>query len=741
MPPVWRRLIATLKDCGVTIAAANTEARAAKESDLAALHRFVAGSASESLRGDGSVAQFEADTTLMAAEALAEWLAAGSEDELGGTVVVCPEGDSALLDLVLQARGLPALGLSAPSPFRGALQVLSLAFACAFAPFDARALLNLLMLPRPPIGRRAAGRLIRALVSEPGIGGPRWTEAWSNIERDLSERFADRPPAEAKAEVEKRLARWSEWTRAAEYDRNAGMTAETARAIAARVAGRALQTDAGVGDSLLMALAGAASSLGAAIGALGQIRLPALLIERMISQVLADGSANPDHIATAGGLRGVRDPGAVWGEVSRVIWWGFTGPGERVPVSPWSEAEREALAAAGCVIETPEAITSRQTYRATLPLRCAGAQILFVRAAMAGAEETVSHPLAHLLHPLLHPAGEKIRLRAEALLGRETTYFARRAIRREPAALLSLPAPRAQWMLPAPAVARLATRKESASSFERMTACQFRWLVQDVLRLSRGRFAEIPNADQLIGSLAHALAERAFPPGPVAPDADIRATIEAAFEALVLEIAAPLLQPENAGELAAAREKAPAALSHLADFLRRRGIEVVGTEQTRDASFGAGFAVTGRIDLMVRDPRQGLGVIDLKWSHSARRRREELEQGRALQLATYGAIAEPGRSVPGAYYLLRQRRLIGPSGAFVAEEMADAPRELAQTWSDLLADWELWRKLAENGTALALGLPEALERLPENLAIAPGEDPCRYCELTSLCRVGEEALR
>ena len=63
---------------------------------------------------------------------------------------------------------------------------------------------------------------------------------------------------------------------------------------------------------------------------------------------------------------------------------------------------------------------------------------------------------------------------------------------------------------------------------------------------------------------------------------------------------------------------------------------------------------------------------------------------------------------PGAYYLLRQRRLIGPSGAFVAEEMVDAPRDLAQTWSYLFATWRLWRKLAQDGTALALGLPEAV---------------------------------
>ena len=84
---------------------------------------------------------------------------------------------------------------------------------------------------------------------------------------------------------------------------------------------------------------------------------------------------------------------------------------------------------------------------------------------------------------------------------------------------------------------------------------------------------------------------------------------------------------------------------------------------------------------------------------------------------------------------------MGPAGAFVAEEVVDAPRDLAETWSDLMADWRLWRGLAEEGTALALGLPEAVEHLPVGLAIAPAEDPCRYCDLTSLCRIGGEAQR
>jgi hypothetical protein len=56
-----------------------------------------------------------------------------------------------------------------------------------------------------------------------------------------------------------------------------------------------------------------------------------------------------------------------------------------------------------------------------------------------------------------------------------------------------------------------------------------------------------------------------------------------------------------------------------------------------------------------------------------------------------------------------------------------------------LETWRLWRDLAAQGVALGTGLPEAADHFPEGLGIPPGEEPCRYCELTSLCRVTEEA--
>lgn len=735
-PAIWRRVLEMLALCGVTVGDLPAQGAGPVGSDLGQVQRFLAGEKHEALAGDGTICLVEGDTTLAVAEAVAEWLAACDAAALGGTVVLAPRGDTALLDRALQAKGLPALGLSAASPFRGALQVLPLAFACEWAPFDARALLSLLMLPHTPVGGRAARRLAKALAREPGLGGERWREAWAGIEQDLAARFAGQQDARRK--VDKRLARIAEWTRFSGADRAVGMTVAEIRAVADRVGAWARRIDAGRADARLMAVNGAAATLAAVIEVFGQERVPAHLLDRIIAEVLALGARNPEHVATAGGLRAVRDPGALWGGADRIVWWEFQGAGERVRPLPWSRSESDALARAGCVLEAQAARSALVSQAAAAALRLARRQVLLVRSARSGDEETTSHPLAHQLHPLLAPAGDRVRIRAEALFAAPVVPFAGRTIRRIRSEAGSLPALKGKWDLPAAVAARLAQRKESATSFGRMVDCQMRWLMFDVLGLRPGWFSEIPRADRLIGEVAHALAQEIFAPGPIPGQAEVAARVASLFDAVVAAIATPLLQPEHAGDLAAARRLVPAALGTLAKVLRDKGVEVEGTELAVDATVGEGYAVTGRVDLLVRHPVHGAGVVDLKWTRSAKARREELEKGRALQLATYGATVKPGSAVPGAYYLLRQRRLIGPEGAYVAEEAIGANRTLADTWQDLRDTWRQWRDLAEAGTALALGIEEGRAQVPQGLPVEPGKEPCRFCEMTGLCRVGRE---
>ncbi|MDG2513453.1 PD-(D/E)XK nuclease family protein [Sphingobium yanoikuyae] len=735
LPPLWQALIEALETSGAKISRVSASENAV--SDLSHVQAFLEDGSPATLAGDGSFVIVEADTALTAAEAAAEWLAHCSEAELHGTVIVNADGDTALLDGALRARGLPALGLSASSPWRGALQVLPLAFAASWAPFNAKAMLDLLMLPRPPIPRSAARKLAYALSREPGTGGAAWIAAWAAIESDLS----DRMPEEPQKKRDAKLDAWRQWTSGALYQRHEGMPAEAAKSIASRVAQWALETNAGTADPLFLTLVGAATALTQAIDVLNIDILSPLLLGRMIDQVLADGAQNPNHVATSGGLRAVRHPGAIWDQAKHVLWWDFKGPGESVTPLPWSREEIAVLKATGCNIESPAATAARIGWSNANAVHRAGERLILFSPALSAGEETTSHPLAHQLNPLTAPAGDMVRWSAEQLLQGSSHELAGRKLFREAIAPACPPMPRAHWSLPASVIAKLDDRIESATSLEHLADCQIRWLLLDVLRLSRGRVAEIPGTNQLLGNLAHELANRVFPAGS-APDPDtVFSQANSLFDELLSAIAAPLQQPEYAGELAAARVKVPAALAQLAQLLKAMDAKVIGTEIERERKFVDGPHVKGRIDMLVEHPAHGTGVIDLKWSRSVKHRRNELAEGRSIQLATYGAIANPNSAAhtPGAFYMLDQRQMIGLNGTFLAEEVVQSGHSLPDTWTNLVSTWQIWRDLARSGTAVAAGVHEAEAHIPADLPIEPGTEPCRYCELTALCRVGVEA--
>lgn len=736
--PAWRRLVDALQGAGVVLEECAAEPSSVAATDLGRVQATLRGAPAEPLVGDGSFTLVEADTALMAAEAVADWLAAGGQGALAGTVVLAPDGDTALLDHALAARGLPALGLSKPSPWRGVLQVLPLAFAVAWRPFDPKALLSLLMLPRPPIGRFAAGRLARVLVAEPGLDGPAWVQAWEDIAATLLEREEEPDAAAAARKVARQVEQWRAWTHGGQFDRAEGMSTAEARQIAGRVVAWALASDAGQGSALFQAAGSAAAGFVRAIDALELDVLPALLIERVLAEVLAEGVANPGHKAEAGGLRAIHAPGALWAPAPRLVWWSFVGPGEKVAPSVWSRTELAALAAAGVALESaPEAATRISGGYADALLR-AGAQAVLVRPALSGADQTVAHPLEHQLHLMIEQAGDLVRWRAERLLVEPAAQLAERILPRAVVDIMDAPLPQARWRVPAAGLVRLADRRESATTLGRLLNCQLSWFAQDVLRLRAGRFAEIPGADQLFGNLAHEIATRLLPPGPPPAVVDIRSRAAALFEELLPRMAAPLQQPELAGELAAARERVPAALEALVRTLHARGLEVVGAELDREGEVG-GLALQGRLDLLVR---QGAtpAVIDLKWTRSARRYRLEIAEGRAVQLAVYGAIAERGVTATGAYYLLRQRRLFAPRGSLLAEEDIEAVRGLDETLAGVIDDVGLWRAHLDRGELLAAGVGEAAEHRPAELIFEASKEPCRFCELTGLCRVGVEAL-
>jgi hypothetical protein len=116
LPPFWQRLCAALSACGVTVRDGTDVAEYGHQCDPRRVQLFLSSGTVEPLIADGSLVLLGADTGLFAAEAVADWLAAGSEEQLADTVVICQDGDTAVLDALLRARGLPTLGQSSYSP-------------------------------------------------------------------------------------------------------------------------------------------------------------------------------------------------------------------------------------------------------------------------------------------------------------------------------------------------------------------------------------------------------------------------------------------------------------------------------------------------------------------------------------------------------------------------------------------------------------------------------------------------
>ncbi|MFC6789056.1 PD-(D/E)XK nuclease family protein [Methylobacterium komagatae] len=741
--PGWNRLVRAVEAAGTAVRPVATSAPVDVSTDIGRLHHYLLTGQRTPFIGDGTVCDVSAVSAIAAAECVAEWLA--SEIEAGATgdaVVIVPSGDSSLLDQALTRRGTPLLGLSPASSFRGALQVLSLSFAVAWTPMDPGKLRELLLLPRPPIRRWAARILARALTKEPGLGGPAWQLAWEQIETRLREEAADtgdgQASCKATAEVASTLDRWRAWTNGGRYDRKTGMPAPDAIALCRRVHDWAIDLDAGGRDPLLLCVVGAARALVEALEALGHSPVTALQIDRMIDQTIAEGLPDPARHAQEGRLRAVNDPGALWGAAHRVVWWDFTGSASSSPRFPWSAREGAALDAAGCCPERPDAQRRREASHwqsAALNAR----SLVLVRPALDRGSEAGPHPFFQQLHPVLDraPGAPSIGFAAERLFVEERLPLAAREVVRSSSVAVALPSAQAAWDLPPTLSQRAqdAERRESATSFDDLLTCQLRWILKHLVGLRAGGARGIPKPEQLLGNLAHAVAQAAFRPGEVPDPTIVRPRAVLALDDLLPRIAAPLLLPGHASELAFARQRIPDALASLSDILARGRFAIEGMEVEHEQDFDI-VQVASRIDLVVRGPDGRRAIVDLKWTENgATAHRDKLAEGRAIQLATYSRLVEPdGAGAPAGYYLLRQQRLLAEAGSPLAHEAITVSRSLADTWDAMVEDSARLTALAKKGRGIAAGIPGAHEHLPEDLAFTAGAKTCAYCDMTRLCR-------
>ena len=394
LPLAWCQLIDAVAGAGAEIKR-HVEAPGTSVGDLATVQALLSGGSPGDLVGDGSFTVVRCDDELLAGDIAAEWLTAAPDTN--ADVVIVRQGDGTILGAACHRLGLPRPGGSERSAFRGALQVLRLAFETAWAPLDAGQLLELLVMRGSPVPYRAGRYFADVLRDFPGSGGTRWQSAWELAAEQAREQHSgeDLDDAELTKRVAAAIEECREWLEPERCARDAGLPTSAADAICRRVQRWALKRAAGTDDPVYMQTANAAATLADTILASGLDPISKPQIDRMIDAVIAEGVARPGSIAEAAPWTNVDQPSQIWDRALAVVWWGFHDPGFGSADAPWTEAEQAELRAAGTVLQSPEQAIGLHLDAQRRAILNATDRVLLIMPATSAAEPVRTHPIWH----------------------------------------------------------------------------------------------------------------------------------------------------------------------------------------------------------------------------------------------------------------------------------------------------------------------------------------------------------
>lgn len=743
LPWCWQEILLGLTRCGATIEE-HTAKPAALSGDLAALQSAAMSHTQPELKGDGSFLVLEADDEIQAAEAVAAWLLA--EPEKNQNVVIIRGDGASVLDQACSRLGQPRIGDADPSRWRSALQVLPLAIEILWSPVNPARLLEFLTLSQSPIPRSAAHFFKQALREEPGVGGEAWRQAWQTAEERWREKLTERDLTAE--EVERKLAddlrAWKTWLSAGQFDPARGMPLQDAEQVCRHVQRWATRMGEARDDDLYRAAANHAGALGTALKESRLDSITKVQFERMIDATFEDGATLPGGGAEASLWTPVDHPGQVWAPCHTVLWWGFASR-ERVPVVRlWTDAERTDLRNAGVHLDSPGLSQLREGYSSRYPLLNAAERLILVKPNTIGGEPAVAHPLWHELGHWLQSCPERVHSKifatAESIFSRAKSTFAGKELLMLPVQCGSPPEPRREWCIPAGKIQQRKT--ESFSSIDKLIRCPYAWVLSYSAEISRGALLDIPDDDQLVGTLAHAIIAKLFTEKASwkPAEAAARRALEI-FDDEVARVAAPLLLPGRGLELRRYRDSVGKSVKALAKLLNDAGLQVVGCEIVRQAPFGPGM-LEGRLDMLCKENGGPHVVIDLKWSKKGDYRRKEIEEGRPLQLAVYSRLQDHlSHDEPAAgYFMLRDARLFFTADGPFPEHTYVEGTDLESVWENANAAWQANLKDVCSGKAIARGVEK-----DENATAAPPpanpfmdiDPPCRFCDFANLCGIQE----
>jgi len=738
----WRRIFAALDRAGTPVRLEHLEMRLAPaDTDLGRLQRALRGERRDGppleLRGDGSFAVIESETSWQAAHASAAILAHATEID----TVVIREHDAAALDNALAALGVRTQGLRTVSPWRSALQILPLALELAFEPKDPYRVLELLTLSVGPFTGFIGHALARALAQSPGIGSP----AWEAVKQQLPSR------EQTSTRAHKHLARIAEWLEAPGVDARLGAPVSTLLAVVQRVRDWILNRIASAPDeSLLLAAAHQAAALSAALESDPRVTLTLVQVRQLAESVLASGTSAELLRESAGRIPCVASPSHLRKAHEQVLWWSFTAPPSAHRTARWRRQEAVALAKASLSFPEPGQRLSARAAAARVAFCSAIQRLVLVVPSEQAGQSLARHPLWEELLAgtgLDEPAFARVTVSARQLC-EPGTHDVRlspppRLVRRE---ALALPGGHSEWRVPEEVALPVSF---SPTSLEALLGCPLEWVLRYRASVRSGGHA-LPPLYLLNGSLGHRLVEMLHGAGAFEGDeASLRALAEAQLKPLFEREGAVLLRPGLGFERAQLEQQLVRAVVELARLMRSASLRIVAVEQDIQAAWQSG-RLEGRLDLLVATEHGEHAIVDMKGGMATYR--DLLRSGRAVQLAAYAfARTADGSAWPDAgYFSLKQGKLFGLASRVLPHAEVIAGPSLSDTWQSVERSVRRALPLAQAGRFAVTGVrgaPPLLATLGVSETEAsrhfalPSGARCKYCQYDALCGRRWEVLQ
>ncbi|MDQ7057310.1 MAG: PD-(D/E)XK nuclease family protein [Ghiorsea sp.] len=277
----------------------------------------------------------------------------------------------------------------------------------------------------------------------------------------------------------------------------------------------------------------------------------------------------------------------------------------------------------------------------------------------------------------------------------------------------------------------------SFSQMSTLMGCPTKWAFQYHARLASMDSLSLPTGNTMIGSLCHKIVEDMFTDTSKWDVSHARKHVSDVFDVRVPQMAAELLQAGRELELNRYRMAVCDAVDALLQTIEQAGLTVTKTEGKVDGKDLNGIPFKGYIDLQLEDKDGQVFVIDLKWSGSTKYKKQEVKDGKALQLASYAWMLKSADDVwaPGAYFMLAQGELLTDDARFKTKYPIESALSAKEVWQLGSKTWTNMFAQVHKGEIEVSGLwdEKDLKEEREQAGLMYVQPPCHFCDFGKLC--------